>query len=190
MEVQTLYFESAGPENTEDTLRLAKQRAIDLKIRTIVVPSTTGESGVKAMEILGGLNVIVVTHCAGAMEPNFQELTEQNRLKIIELGGTIYTAQHTFGGFNRAVRRRFKTWELDEIVASVLRLFGAGMKVAIEISTMASDAGLVRTDEDVVSLGGTARGLDTAIIIRPSNAHDFFNVKIREVVCKPREFKV
>ena len=117
-------------------------------------------------------------------------MTEENRERIIEAGGIIHTAQHTFGGFNRAVRRRFKTYELDEIVASVLRLFGAGVKVAIEISVMAADAGLLRTDEDVIALGGTVSGLDTAAVIKPANAHDFFNMKIREIVCKPRDFKV
>jgi len=190
MDVESVYFDSAGPENTEKTLRLVKNRAQDLKISTVVVPTSSGASGVKAVRILDGLRVIVVTHCTGMIEPNFQELTDENRDKIIEVGGIIHTAQHTFGGFNRAVRRRFRTYELDEIVASVLRLFSAGVKVAIEISAMAADAGLVRTDEDVISLGGTVSGLDTAAVIKPANAHDFFNIKIREIICKPREFNV
>jgi hypothetical protein len=53
---------------------------------------------------------------------------------------------------------------------------------------MACDAGLVRTDEDVISMGGTGKGVDTALVIRPANSYHFFDLKVREVICKPREF--
>ena len=75
---------------------------------------------------------------------------------------------------------------MDEIIANVLRLFGQGVKVAGEVSCMAVDAGLLRTDEDAVAIGGTKYGSDTAIIIRPSNTHTFFDARIREIICKPR----
>jgi hypothetical protein len=67
-----------------------------------------------------------------------------------------------------------------------LRMFGQGMKVACEIAAMAADAGLVRVDEEVVSIGGTGRGADTAIVLQPSYVHRFFQTKVREIICKPR----
>ena len=60
------------------------------------------------------------------------------------------------------------------------------MKVAAEITIMAADAGLVRTDEEVIAIGGSSRGADTAIIVRPANASRFFELKIKEIICKPR----
>jgi hypothetical protein len=51
---------------------------------------------------------------------------------------------------------------------------------------MAADAGLIRTDEEVISIGGTARGADTALVIKPANTHDFFELRVKEVLCKPR----
>ena len=50
----------------------------------------------------------------------------------------------------------------------------------------AADAGLVRTDEEVISIGGTNTGADTAVVLRPVNVHDFFNLRIKEILCKPR----
>jgi len=55
------------------------------------------------------------------------------------------------------------------------------MKVAIEIALMAVDSGLVRTDEDVISIGKW----DTAIVVRPANVSNFFNIRVKEILCKP-----
>jgi hypothetical protein len=186
MEIQSVYFPEPGSANTEKTLEVAKKRAEELGIKTIVVASTSGETGVKAVKLLANYRVVVVTHATGFPTPDVQELTEQNRAKILEKGGTILTTTHAFGGVGRAVRRRFQTYQVDEIIAQTLRVFGQGAKVACEIALMAADAGLIRTDEEVVSIGGTASGADTALVIKPAHTHDFFELKVREVLCKPR----
>ena len=51
---------------------------------------------------------------------------------------------------------------------------------------MAADAGLVRTDEDVISVAGTNSGADTALVLTPVNTHNFFDLKVREILGKPR----
>jgi len=67
-----------------------------------------------------------------------------------------------------------------------LRLFGEGMKVAVEIVAMAADAGLIPVDRDVIAIAGTGRGADTAIVIRPANSKNLFDMTIREIIAKPR----
>ena len=186
MEIQSVYFPEPGSANTEKTLEIARKRAEQLGIKTIVVASTSGETGVKAVKVFANYKVVVVTHAAGFPAPDVQELTEQNRAKIVEKGGMVLTATHAFGGVGRAVRRRFNTYQMDEIIAQTLRVFGQGAKVACEIALMAADAGLIRTDEEVISIGGTARGADTALVVKPAHTHDFFELKVREVLCKPR----
>ncbi len=186
MESQSVYFTESGSTNTERTLEIAKKRAEELGIKTIVVASTSGETGVKAVKAFANYKVVVVTHTTGFQAPDAQELTLQNRAKISEKGGTILTATHAFGGVGRAVRRRFNTYQVDEIIAQTLRVFGQGAKVACEIAIMAADAGLIRTDEEVISIGGTASGADTALVVKPAHTHDFFELKVKEVLCKPR----
>ncbi len=70
--VQGVYFETQGRGNTERTLQIAKAEAEELGIRTILVATTSGATGVRAAEELRGFNVVVVTHSTGFKEPNYQ----------------------------------------------------------------------------------------------------------------------
>ncbi len=186
MEAKTVYFDKLGRDNTDEVLRIVKQRAEELGIKTVVVASTKGDTAVKAVDILQGLRVIVVTHFTGYREPNSQEFTEGNRKIVESKGGTILTTTHTFSGISRAVRDKFNTSVIGDIVAGTLRVFGDGLKVACEISMMAADGGLARTDEDAISIAGTGRGADTAILLTPVNSNNFFDLRIKEILCKPR----
>ena len=185
MELKTVYFDNPGSENTEVVLRIARQRAEELGIKNIVVASTRGDTAVKAMDALKGLRVIVVSHVTGLREPDIQEFTEENRQIVASKGGVVLTTAHAFSGVSRALRTKFNTMAIGDIIANTLRIFGDGMKVACEIAIMAADSGLVRTDEDIIAVGGTSRGVDTAVVLRPVNAHNFFDLKIKEILCKP-----
>ncbi len=185
MELKTTYFENPGVENTEEVLRIAKQRAKELSIKTIVVATTVGDTAVKATEVFRGLKVIAVTHNTGFRGPNTQELTEENRKIVESKGGVVLTTTHLFSGLSATMRKKFNTYIIGDIVAHTLRIFGEGMKVVCEIAVMAADSGLVRTDEDVIVISGTGRGADTAVVLRPVNSHDFFDLKVKEILCKP-----
>jgi uncharacterized protein len=50
---------------------------------------------------------------------------------------------------------------------------------------MAADAALVRADEDIVSIEGTRTRADTAIVVQPVNSQDFFDLKVKEIICAP-----
>ncbi|HLE81503.1 MAG TPA: pyruvate kinase alpha/beta domain-containing protein [Dehalococcoidia bacterium] len=185
-EVRTVYFDRPGPENTQVTLQLARERALGLGIRTILVATTKGEAGAVAAAYLRGFRVVVVTHAMGFRRANEQELTQENRKAIEDAGAIILTCPHPFAGLGRATRLKFGTFTSEEIIPNVLRLFGQGMKVAVEIAMMAADAGLARTDEEVVSIAGTDHGADTAVVLAPVNTPHFFNMRVREILCKPR----
>jgi hypothetical protein len=181
----TVYFTQSGPTNTSRTLQLAHSRAEALNIRQVLVASTSGATGVQAARTLQGLKVIVVSHSAGFRAPDTQSLTDENRAAIESAGARILTCQHAFGGVGRAVRRKLGTYELEEIVAFTLRTLCEGIKVAAEMCLMAADAGLVRTNEPVIAIAGTGRGADTAAILKPANAQDFFDLKFLEIICMP-----
>ncbi len=188
-DVRYRYFRKSGKGNTRDALEAAGRRAGELGIKTILVPSVSGKTALTAKEMLGSrARIIAFTHVAGFEGPDIQEMSTANRRRLESAGVHIFTGQHAFGGVGRAVRNKLGTYQVDEIMAWTLRTFGQGTKVAVEIALMATDAGLVRTDEDVISMGGTGEGVDTALVIRPSNSFRFFELKVREVICKPREF--
>ncbi|MEM3523809.1 MAG: pyruvate kinase alpha/beta domain-containing protein [Thermoproteota archaeon] len=185
IEKTIVYFGTPGRSNTEAVLASAKKRAEELGIKNIVVASTTGETGVKASQVFKGFNLVVVTHHTGFKEPGQQELTEENR-RIMEANGVkVYTGTHVFMNVERAIRSKFDTAYPAEIMAQTLRLFCEGMKVAVEIVAMAADAGLIPVDRDVVSIAGTGRGADTAIVVQPANSSRIFDMIIKEIIAKP-----
>ena len=185
-DVTSRYFKSPGPKNTEEVLEAVSRRAKALGIKKVVVATCSGETVFKALKVLDSdLKIIAVTHVTGFREPNTQELSEEARKELTSKGVEVLTCQHAFGGVGRAVRNKLSTYQVDEIVAYTLRTFGQGTKVAIELALMAADAGLIRTDEDVICVGGTGRGADTALLLRPANSFHFFDLKVREIICKP-----
>ena len=179
------YFESTGEINTDETLKLAKKRADDLGIKNLVIASTRGNTGVKAVEFFEGYNVVIVPHVTGLREPGQQELTEENKKVIEEKGGIIVIAAHSFSGINRAIQAKWNTMYPAGIIAQTLRLFGQGMKVVVEIAAMAADAGVIPVDEDIAVVSGSGRGADTAVILKAANSHRIFDMVIREIIAKP-----
>ncbi len=194
MEAKITYFEKPGVENSNEVLRIAEKRAEELVIKTIVIASNTGNTGVKAVSAFKGRKVISVTHSMGFREDNVNEFIEENRPAIENGGGHVLTATHVFGGINRAMRQgelpgSAQTYVAGDIAASTLKCFCQGMKVTVEIAAMAADAGLVRTDEEIISIAGTGKlggGCDTAVVLQPAHAHNLFQTKIKEILCKPR----
>lgn len=79
-----------------------------------------------------------------------------------------------------------KTVNPPSIVAHTLRMFGQGTKVAVEIAVMALDAGLIPYGSEVIAIGGSGGGADTALVVKPAHAKNFFDTQIREIICKPR----
>jgi hypothetical protein len=65
-------------------------------------------------------------------------------------------------------------------------MFSQGVKVALEIATMALDAGLIPYGEPVIAVGGSGGGADSAVVVLPSHAKTFFETQVLELICKPR----
>ena len=210
-EAVTHYFENRGEQNTDKTLELAKVRALERNVKHVVVASTRGITGVKAAEAFKdtGIEVIIVTHQTGHIGAGVQQLTDENRKKLESLDITIITGSDALeGGVGLGITRRQTTDAtrptpetqgmaslirrmnptippVVRIVASVLRLFCQGMKVAVEVTLMAADAGVIPVDHAIVAIAGTGRGADTAIVIQPANTTNFLDLDIHEIIAKP-----
>jgi hypothetical protein len=60
------------------------------------------------------------------------------------------------------------------------------LKVCCEIVMEAVDAGLIPEEEEVVAVGGTARGWDTVAVIRAAASKRFLKLAVLEIWAKPR----
>lgn len=188
IERKTVYFKGAGDENTETLLKLVKEYVRKEDINDIVIASTSGETGAKAAKLLKGHNLVVITHCFGFRELGRSEMQEKHKKQILASGAKIFAGVHALSSVERAIRKSFGGIQPLELIANVLRLMGEGTKVCVEITLMATDAGMITPDRDIVAIGGTGKGADTALRIRPANAATFFDLRIREVIAKPHDF--
>lgn len=191
METRIHYFDSPGKQNTEKVVDLAVKRAKDRKISHIVVASGTGRTGVMVAEKAQrkGIRTVVVTGAYGFSKKGEWEMKKTNEERLRKMGVPMISATHALSGVERSITKKLGGASRIEAVAEALRsLFGQGMKVCIEISIMAADAGAVPCDDDseMIAIAGTDEGADTAVIIRPSNANAFFDLQVREIVAMPR----
>lgn len=185
----TLYFKKPGPGNTEDCLAAAARRAGELGLKKVIIASYSGDTAFKALNHfhIQDAHLLVVTQVMGFQRPDEQVMPESVLQELKAKGFQTIRAAHAFGGVGRGLRNKLGTYQVDEIMAFTLRMFGQGVKVGVEMALMCADAGLVRTDEDVITISGTAKGADTAMVVKPSNSHTCLELKIREIITKPRQ---
>jgi hypothetical protein len=68
---------------------------------------------------------------------------------------------------------------------------GQGFKVAVEVILIAADKGVIELYKDVIGVGGTGEGSDTAIVARATRTKEMFSadkskkLEIREVLAMP-----
>ena len=137
-EERIIYFDTPGPQNTDETIRAALERAKKLRVKYVVVASTTGETGLKVVEAFKdtGIKVVVVTHQYGFLKPGEIVLKSDLAEEIKKKGGTIVVGTDVFTMVPRAFRD--KGGDPLDIVSATLRMFCQGMKVCVEIVLMLS----------------------------------------------------
>ncbi len=180
-------FEHSGRNNTRQTLELASDRGKELGINEAVLASSTGETAYKALEVLKGFQLTVVTYHCGFKEPFKNTMKDDVKQDLEEEGVKVVCATHALSGVERSLAEKSGGIYPVLLIADTLRLFGQGTKVAVEIAVMAADAGAL-SGSDIISVGGTGRGADTALVLKPAHQSSFFDIRIREVICKPRSF--
>ncbi|UCD56734.1 MAG: hypothetical protein JSV16_13025 [Candidatus Hydrogenedentota bacterium] len=182
------YFEKSGPQNTARCLEIAKQAVLE-GITHVVVATTWGDTGAAIAETLAGTgaNVVAVTHSAGFKSPNDTELSGSNRARILEAGGKIYTGTILTHSIETSLATQFQGVYPTTLIALTLRRLGQGIKVVCEIVMEACDAGLIPEKEEVLAVAGTGRGADTVAILRSAASKRFHELKVLEILAKPRE---
>ncbi|MDQ7778159.1 MAG: pyruvate kinase alpha/beta domain-containing protein [Planctomycetota bacterium] len=183
-----MYFDEFGPKNTETTLKLAFERAVKDGVKHVVIASTTGRTAKRAVELAAGqgLQLVFVTHNTGFAKPGEQEFSAEIRREVEAAGARVLTGTATLRGIGAAIKARCGSSE-EEIVRSTLRMFCQGTKVCLEMAAMVSDAGLVPPG-DIIAVAGTGKGSDTILKIHAQPSNQFFDMKVREVIAKPRNF--
>ena len=185
MERRIVYFEGKGKVNTAETLRIARERTGELGIRQVLVASTHGGTALQAADVFQGTGVeVIAVSISAAFDEMGWSLTAGERARLQARGIRVLTSAHALG--DGIAEGFYGESTVGTLVANTLRWFSQGMKVAVEISLMAVEAGLVPAGAELISVAGTDEGADTAVVIAPSFARKVKDLSIREILCKPR----
>lgn len=179
-----MYFDAPGKENTQKTIEIAVQAIQEYGIRHVVLATSTGYTA-QCFPVLEGVKVVCIPHAYGFKEPGKNELSEETIGQLRDKGFHVFACSHALSGAERSLSGKFGGVGPVEIIAHTLRFFGQGMKVCVEIATMAADGGLIPPNTPILSIGGTGRGADTAVIMRAAHANHLLDTKIDRILCKP-----
>jgi hypothetical protein len=185
METRTRYFEQRGKGCTTETLRAARERAAQLGVRSVVVASTHGGTALEAADVFEGTGIgVIAVSLSAAFDSEGWTMTPSERASLEARGIRVLTSLHSLAD---GIAEGFLGENTPgNIVANTLRWFSQGMKVAVETAIMAVEAGLVSAGSEIVAVAGTNDGADTAIVIRPSFARTVKDLRVCEILCKPR----
>jgi hypothetical protein len=187
VEGKVFYFEKKGSVNTDRALEIALACCEEKGIRKIVVASSTGTTALRLHDkAKPSIEVIAVTYGAGSKYREEVEEFNRNRETLVEKGIRVVRGIHALSATERTFENKYKSGFIPlNIVADTLRMFSQGMKVCVEVAVMAAEAGFVTPDEEVVAVGGTGTGADTAVVLKPAYAAGMFETKFKAVLCMP-----
>jgi len=182
-----VYFTDKGPSNTGRTIECAVACCREQSIAKIVVASSSGETALKLRKMADpACEVIAVTYCAGSRFADKVEAFNANRQKVEKAGIKIVRGIHALSATERTFENKYGAKFIPlNLVSDSLRMFGQGMKVCVEIAIMAAEHGFVTPSEEIVVLGGSGTGADTAVVLQPAFAAKMFDLKIQQILCKP-----
>jgi hypothetical protein len=179
LEEKIVYFEKPGVGNTEETLRLAVERAQARCIKKIVLASTRGDTARLAAERLAGtgITMTVIPHqYSGGREQRFPlELKEslEKQGHHVHFATSLFATENLYGS------------PVPRVMAFLLRTFSQGMKVCVEMILMVVDGGFVASGEQVIAIAGSGRGADTAIVAIAASSRNLPDLHVMEIICKP-----
>ena len=184
MSDQIVYFEQEGETNTSRAVEIALTAAKDLGIRHVVLATTKGNTA-RHFKGQKDLKIIAVTHAWGFKVKGENSLKPETRAELEADGIVVFSGTHVLSGAERGLSATFQGVYPLQIIASALKFFGSGTKVAVEVATAALDAGLIPAGEPVIALGGTRGGADTVLVLVPSNSSTILETRVQRILAKP-----
>jgi len=191
---QVYYFDQPGEENTQWVIEAVSQRLQAGGIRQVIVASTSGETAVAfAHNLKGKAELICVSESPYRREwgEEWPCLKQKFRQQLERLGVTIIDKAPYVFHESVVEAARWPSICPERLVKETLYSFGQGMKVAVEVALTAVSCGYVTPYEDVIGVGGSAKGADTAIVLRATYPGSLFDkdpakrLEIKEIIAMP-----
>jgi len=192
------YFENPGEENTDDVVEAVVKRLQLTGIKIVVVASTSGKTALKFAKAAGAkAKIFCVSESPyrrewaekwPCMDPDLRAELEKLGVQIIDKVPYVLHSSIFEGS-------KWVSPSPEYIVRETLYAFGQGLKVAVEVVLTAVASGYVEPYQDVIGVGGSGNGADSAAIMRATYPAMIFSkdtnkrLEIREVIAIPRNKK-
>ena len=180
---ETIYYEEGGADHTETTLQASLDAAKELGVKTILVASTSGDTGVKAAEMYrgSGVQLIVVGHQMGFPVAKVQQFKPENWERIAELGGVVNLGTDVV---TNSIRHR-QSLGHSPMSFITQTLIAMKVKVNVEIIAKACDAGQILPGDKVISVAGSHKGADTSAVFLANDSPNILDIKPQMYICYP-----
>lgn len=201
-----IYFDAPGPQNTTTVIDAVKDRVKEGDVEFIVVASVNGGTALNVAKSLKGAkaSIICVSGCPfwqvfGEEYPRVRKhpfISAKTRKQLEGLDVRIVddvpsprdTIEYGLAryGFIPA------SWV---VVETLLAVGGYGFSVAVEIVLMTTDCGAIPPFTTVISIAGTDRGADTAIVAKSTYSPCVFSkdekqrFQVLEILAMPKHKK-
>jgi hypothetical protein len=191
---QVYYFDEPGEGNTQWVIEAVSQRLAAGGITKVVIASTSGKTAVEfARSLKGKAELVCVSEAPyrrewGEQWPCLKQACrrELEKLEVAIVDNAPYVLHSSV-----LEAAKWPNTSPEQLVKETLYSFGQGMKVAVEVVLTAVSCGCVTPYEDVIGVGGSSKGADTAIILRATYPASLFDkdpakrLEIREIIAMP-----
>lgn len=195
-----VYFQTPGPHNTGKVVEAVKDRLKDGDIKHVVVASISGRTALRvAAELKGmGVSVVCVSGYAGwltqhGIEYPFVKGEVKEKLERLNVAIVDKMPSTLSGDTIDYGLARYGYTPASWVVAETLEAVGGyGFKTAVEAILMATDCATVPPSTNVISLAGTDKGADTAIVAKSTFSPCVFSsdaarrFQVLEIIAMPR----
>jgi hypothetical protein len=191
---QVYYFDEPGEGNTQWVIEAVSQRLVAGDIKKVIIASTSGKTAVEfARSLKGKAELVCVSEAPYRREWGEQWpcLKQTFRRELEKLGVAIVDNAPYVLHSSVLEAAKWPNTSPEQLVKETLYSFGQGMKVAVEVALTAVSCGYVTPYEDVIGVGGSSKGADTAIVLRATYPASLFDkdpakrLEVREVIAMP-----
>jgi hypothetical protein len=189
VKTEITYFKVAGAQNTGETLRLAKEKALERGIKRIVIASIRGKTVPAALEVFKQSDLEVYFASCDACNgcPRFDP----------EMKSQLEEAGH------RLIFANENAYPYPPEAELAYRRICEGMKVVVHLAIAVVEEGIIPSGEEIIAIAGTGwkgydegGGSDTAVIIETAGAKEYWSYqplsehkkkgrRIKEIICMP-----
>ncbi|MFQ5818411.1 MAG: hypothetical protein ACE5I5_00235 [Candidatus Heimdallarchaeota archaeon] len=198
-------FTEKDPQRNDELIKIVEKRVTKDIGAVIVAPGVSGELKERLASILKGRIPVIIIHGTSLVDPNALARSEilYEVVNMETKTMKYFPPEALLRGLNEGIkplleRLKLSLTPVEGIFELLSRIFPRGISVALLSGLIAIDClglDVTGTTKDMIVVAGSTRaeGLDTALVLRPSNSRELFlrldRTVIKEILVMPHIYR-